>query len=123
MKMMEKMYVRTNVGIAKVHSIRDNNVQTILTRNHRVGHYFTVLQEPSFNILDLIQIGDYVNNCTILDIVDIKDSKEKMFVVFIHKGTQCCKIWGEEDIETIVTKEQLDQEKYIIKKNTKEENL
>lgn len=102
MKLEIGMYVRTNIGIAKVHTIKDNKVLMIKTRNNRVGRYFTVLKEPSRNIIDLIEVDDYVNGSKVNII-------ENEYIYFDTGHSIHYKY-----IETIVTKEQFKAIQYKV---------
>ena len=78
-----------------------------------------IIGKPSYNIIDLIGKGDYVNDYKILDMVDVKDSNEKAFTIFQHKGTDTIYFYSNEDIKSIVTKEQFESIQYVIKKERK----
>lgn len=61
----------------------------------------------SKNIIDLIEVEDYVNGYKILEIEEIEKSNMKVFTVFIRDDyIHECKVWKEKDIKSIVTKEQ-----------------
>ena len=118
MKLEKNMYVRTKVG--EIHKclliyIDDNN-QTLNRFMNEWGNmimFDEIKGEPSHNIIDLIEVGDYVNG-------------EK--VVAIHEHYVCDEIdLGKaletacnytatlnEDIKSIVTKEQFEQMQYKV---------
>ena len=78
---------------------QNNRVKTIISgRSHYIYDYIV---NHSFNIIDLIEVGDYVNGYRITDIgnncVEIEDD-----------GTQIT----EDEIESIVTKEQFAAAEY-----------
>lgn len=114
MELEENMYVRTNIGIAKVHSIKDNKVLLIKTRNNRVGRYFTVLKEPSHNIIDLIEVGDYVNGYYVTS--GSKSDGCSLGSIYIAEidGLGLHKKIYEKDIKSVVTKEQFSQMEYKV---------
>lgn len=111
MKIEKGMYVRTRVGrIEKVKTIEPYNRQERIN-----GHTFTVtVKKASFNIIDLIEVDDYVNRLSILKINDIQNDNRKAFSVFQCNGTIHMKLWGEEDIESIVTHELFERITYKI---------
>lgn len=116
MKIEVGMYVRTKYGIGKVDEIRnvlgeyeihlDCNKGKIhnVTNNTYWNHTEDIIGEPSLTLIDLIEIGDYVNGMKVLD---IKDGYFFTMQEFGVKG-----IFRNEDIKTIVTKEQFERESY-----------
>ena len=67
------------------------------------------------NIIDLIEVGDIVNGYRILNIVDLANSNKKVFTICKSDFKDICRVWGEEDIETILTKEQYNKNCYKVK--------
>lgn len=142
MKIEVGMYVRTDrVGIERIYKI-DNN-KTKYKYLFKLKHQDddgcidlgvlcddNIIGEPSFNVIDLLKIGDlveiefysprYETRVTRLFEVDVKDDDNMMFAnaycrLYILKGN-----WSNEDKElkpvfkSIVTKEQFEQMKYNI---------
>lgn len=106
MKLEENMYVRTKNGeIHKIKSIDDNflkyengfGVPLVLG-----GH----ITKASHSIIDLIQVGDYVNGLKVYEVRN--DIKGFGVVVFSD-----CSI-HEWQISSIVTKEQFEQMQYKV---------
>lgn len=67
--------------------------------------------EPSYNIIDLIEAGDYVNNSVV-----VKDSNEKLFVHntgLIYDNNMYIPLENI-TIRSIVTKEQFEAMQYVI---------
>ena len=64
------------------------------------------IKKHSPNIIDLIEIGDYVNGLLILDIENMGDSTKKAFTTYKYNEHSYIRVWGKEDIKTILTKEQ-----------------
>ena len=119
------MYVRTNYGIIEI----INNILEYTGDVYYLNSFHTAVKldketnvagskgkviKASFNIIDLIEVGDYVNDYKILDMVDVKDSNEKAFTIFQHKGTDTIYFYSNEDIKSIVTKEQFESVKYEV---------
>lgn len=115
------MYVRTKSGVGKIDKTRyfleryefhlDSNKGTIhnVTDNTYWTYEHDIIGEPSFNIIDLIEVGDYVNGVEVID---------KEFDNFNEEYVQCgvgdyviC-TYEEKEIETIVTKEQFKSMEY-----------
>lgn len=68
-----------------------------------------LLGKASENIIDLIEVGDLVNEYKILKIdeIEIKNKCKKIFIIFRYGEKEIFTMWNNEDIESIVTKEQL----------------
>ena len=70
----------------------------------------------SFNIIDLIEKGDYVNELKIIDINGIcNDKKTKAFTIYKNKGKAIITFLKNEEIRSIVTKEQFKAMEYEVK--------
>jgi hypothetical protein len=118
MKLEVGMYVRTKQGIGKIDETRiflekyfefhlDSNKGYIhsVSDNTYWNDKNEVIGEPSHNIIDLIEEGDYVNGEEIIEILlDGKMSRVKTI-----DGT-----YFKEDIKSIVTKEQFESMSYKI---------
>lgn len=70
-----------------------------------------IVSKPSFNLIDLIKVGDYVNSYK---------------VTYIDKDNQIIRVdgfgWGtniirKDNIKNIVTKEQFNSMKYVVERN------
>ena len=72
----------------------------------------SIIGKPSFNIIDLIKVGDYVNGHKIKEIM-----KENKFLVVteIHKNDIFDTIVFNNEIKNVVTKEQFASIKYNVK--------
>lgn len=121
MKLEENMYVRTKNGeIHKIKSIDDNflkyengfGVPLVLG-----GH----IVKASHNIIDLIEVGDYVNGERVIALK--KDISERNIhmnskgnSIFVDYDLSNDWYYGidDEDIKTIVTKEQFECMKYSL---------
>ena len=116
MKLKVGMYVRTKHGIRKIIEIdEDDNYYIDKTYVNNFRQEINcisnncIIGEPSFNIIDLIEVGDYVNGKKVIN----KWEEPDWYGYFI-------KLDGEEtvptirNIETIVTKEQMEQMSYKI---------
>lgn len=125
MKLEVGMYVRTKYGIIeKIEDVLEfdgtdyylNSFHTAVKvdKENDVAGSKGQITRASFNIIDLIEVGDYVNDYKILDMVDVKDSNEKAFTIFQHKGTDTIYFYSNEDIKSIVTKEQFESVKYEV---------
>lgn len=109
----EGEYVRTKRGIAKVLEVK--TVKTKMYGKHDVAYlidkcprmYITETEfiKHSKNIIDLIEVGDIVNNGYIYEIGNTKEGH-----IWVHNLNGL--LLFEEDIKTILTKEQYMQNCY-----------
>ena len=106
------MYIRTkNLGIEKIINVFDKNhlmniCGRIQTKNYGLDEEDII--KASHNIIDLIEVGDYVNGCYVEDV--------KETFVNITTGSnyfQRPSIF-EEDIKSIVTSQQFESMSYKV---------
>ncbi len=127
MEIKEGMYVRTHRGIAKI--VEKPNISVVVWNDRKViyvdknGHQvptsfnFFVFEDEitvfSFNITNLIQVGDYVNGEKVTEtMIKMRDEQGvfglpdhyRMFVDEIH-------------IKSVVTKEQFESIKYVVERD------
>ena len=106
-------YVRTEQGeIVKVLGDDGNRVTSenfeIYFKNEIVKH--------SFNIIDLIEVGDYVNGRLVLQ-VDYKNKNICLLIPFTDTKSNTNIMWyGYEEIKSIVTHEQFKNIEYKVGK-------
>lgn len=112
-------YIRTPYNeIEKVIKITKENGWTCVTtnkdayelqwlKNNKVKH--------SKNIIDLIEVEDIVNGYRILNIVNLENSDKKVFTICKSDFKDICRVWGEEDIRTILTHEQYNKNCFKVK--------
>ena len=115
-------YVRTNRGyIYKIKRIRKSDIsrEVYIVRAHGDNYSFYLRKENivkhSKNIIDLIEVGDYVNGYRILNIVNLANSDKKVFTICKSDFKDICRVWSEEDIETILTHELYNANCYKVK--------
>ena len=99
------MYVRTKDG--KISKIKDIN-NFIYTDKQCYGKHYVI--KSSHNPIDLIEEGDYVNGLLVIRILEDNETKEKYINLYGSVSE-----WEEEDIKSIVTKEQFESMKYEVK--------
>ena len=124
-------YVRTDTGIIekiekiyKQNETNDTHIQLnrmgtgksvfILDKNETLLNSKGEVIKSSPNIIDLIEVGDYVNGEQIIDIrSDDNINNEKLLYYYIPSdyGEDC---FREQDIKSIVTKEQFESMEYKI---------
>ena len=123
MKLEEGIYVRTEKGmIAKIISKEDvsgslhkEEIVFILDDGNRLALNSRKVTKLSHNIIDLIEVGDYVNGYSV-----IEKPYSYLGIKFISLDTDTSCGWGKgempaENIKSIVTKEQFESMKYEVK--------
>ena len=110
-------YVRTKEGfIARVIEIYEGNIECDAPIKTLYEEKYNCLWDKekeniiksSPNIIDLIEVGDYVNGCRVIGI-DLLPTKQK--IVVVGYGYDCDEI-SENNIKSIVTKEQFEEMEY-----------
>lgn len=133
MELKEGMYVRTEKGIAKYLGL-GKDVLTINDKHYANQHLFDdyifdvghdwgdtlnneefknidkyIEKEPSYNPIDLIEVGDYVNGLLVTRICIDNETNKKYLNLYGSVSE-----WENEDIKSIVTKEQFESVKYEV---------
>ena len=67
--------------------------------------------KASYNIIDILEVGDYVNGCYIQEIKSLKDN---VMVCMLDSDYEFVSTITKNEIETIVTKEQFEQMAYKV---------
>ena len=124
-------YVRTISGISKIENIIDHNDYIFYKTDNElgnctyssdgVGYFFhkedkdEIIDKSSPNIIDLIEVGDYVNGKKVLNVaIDyIFDYSEEIKIVYFDKDKKDY-IYSKVDIKSIVTREQFESMEYRI---------
>lgn len=130
MELKEGMYVRTEKGyIAKILGVdyllddngcELNNIEAVyfdkmvdeIGKDIYAGCVSQVFKECRVrdNLIDLIEVGDYVNGYLVTRICVDGETNKKYFNLYGSISE-----WENEDIKSIVTKEQFDSVKYEVK--------
>ena len=123
MKLEVGMYVRTKVGkIAKIINKYDNsgslhneNFVWVLDDSSVLALHSQKAVKASYNLIDLIEKGDYVNGKRVYNI-SIVDGL-KYLDVEVEDYLSDMPFINADQIESIVTKEQFENKKYEVIKN------
>lgn len=120
MELKEGMYIRTEEGeISKIEWITfqrweglENTVKaTFWLENNERLEYPRDNFKASFNLIDLIKVGDYVNGVKVTEIKDGKPYHED------YNDPYFSYYFEENNIKDIVTKEQFNACKYVVERN------
>lgn len=97
-----------DLEIAYQDGILKTNVGSFIDDNYDInGKQY----KASYNIIDLIEEGDYVNGCYIQEIKSLKDN---VMVCMLDSDYEFLSEITNNEIETIVTKEQFEQMEYKV---------
>lgn len=119
MKIEVGMYVRTKIGIKQIYEVDENKTKWkyLYKLKKQDGDGCVdlgslceedIIEEPSHKLIDLIEVGDYVNGYKVINIDIVTQT---LRVDGFSWGTN---IIEDVDIKTIVTKEQFEREAYKI---------
>lgn len=117
MKLEVGMHVRTLNGIVKIDKVQDN----VMKDTKGYLHYGDFIK-ASYNIIDLIEVGDYVNGSKVLGFENEYIEEDDKFVL-LGVITENCYLENtdswiiEKDIKSVITKEQMEQMAYKVGSN------
>ena len=107
MKLEEGMYVRTDIG--EITKIVDRNMfdKTLYKDVQGAKYYLEEIEKASHNIINLIEVGDYVNGSKVKYICNA-------YIELDHYGDDFINHYESEKIKSIVTKEQFESMSYRV---------
>ena len=110
MELKPNMYVRTNDGyISNVNNINDKNIYN--NNFLKLG----IIKKSSYDIIDLIEVGDYVNGLKVTLINEPSMANcYKRIVYAENREGYLIETFTEQDIKSIVTHEQMEQMAYKV---------
>ncbi len=128
MESKEGMYVRTPLGIAKYLGKYDNigslhefdKLDEELWSGDIYGVVFDcdmkeIVLKASYNIIDLIEVGDYVNGFKVTSVQEVEEPYYPKRLLFVEEPQDnVLKVFNNEDIKSIVTKEQFENMAYKV---------
>ena len=103
-KLEPNMYVRTKKGT--IYKFDTNNS---MAKNGAKKY----MVNCSYNIIDLIQVGDYVNDYKVVDIIHNNRKLEPSTMVYCEYGNNYIGFYNEE-IKSVITHEQMEQMAYKV---------
>ena len=120
MQLEENMYVRTEYGIDKIKDIVLNggfyeDSGLYLEKNGKILCGKEVMKDlkASHNIIDLIEVGDYVNGKLVAKNKEVITTDNIYIGRYLYEKDNSL-IGGEEDIKSIVTKEAFESMSYKV---------
>lgn len=110
MKLEVGMYVRTNLGeMGKLKEINSYNIKIEIKKNVCFTFEEEDVVKASYNIIDILEVGDVVNSLIITKISEDNETKKKYINLY---GSLC--EWENEDIKSVITHEQFEQMAYKV---------
>lgn len=113
-------YVRTDMGICKITSIKGTDKNRRYCIDICFPNYdlcfvnLEMIKKHSPNIIDLIEVGDYVNGYLVTRVCNKEPcSCGKWVDIDCDRPSEYCTLW-EGDIKSIVTHEQFEAMKYKV---------
>lgn len=134
MKLKEGMYVRYTRGminryvpprIARIVKCLDEELMKL--DNDQVIMRSDIVEEPSFNLIDLIKTEDFINGVRVIYKIKNRETEERLVITGLYQGHKAVKeiidsdktdsVYSEEKLlkADIVTKEQFEAMKYEVK--------
>ena len=108
----EKEYIRTYLGeIGRVIAIKENPDRVVIDDCGQIV-LIADITKHSFNLIDLIEVGDYVNGNIVTDKYLFAGEKP---VIETERNDTNCKCLCEKDIKSILTHEQFEANCYKVK--------
>lgn len=109
-----RTYIRRIKSIYKRNAKAEN---TIIVDKPFEGCRYTIQEnkvlESNPKITKLVKEGDYVNGFKVVEIMESKDY-DLVFISYRYNGSSFLKMFDEEAIETIITKEQYEYMQYFV---------
>lgn len=105
MKLGEYTYVRTYKG--RIYKVTNLNIFKVVC-GHTTIRYENI-KSHSENLIDLIEVGDYVNGKYVYDVFEAVTTGGKLVKVDCMRG-----YYKPEEIEEIVTHEQFERAKFVV---------
>ena len=115
LKLKEGMYIRYLGNIAKIIAVlidgNSSSLNRVYVDNETV--FFSEIEKASFDLIDLIEVGDYVNGSYIYDIVEENKETGQLKMLFTKEDS----VLSTYEINDIVTKEQFNSMKYVVERD------
>ena len=120
MKLEVGQFVRLKSGyickIININDFREPNMKYGVEANYLKDVMFIGdddVVKASYNIIDLIQVGDYVNDYKVVDIIHNNRKLEPSTMVYCEYGNNYIGFYNKE-IKSVITDEQMEQMAYKV---------
>jgi hypothetical protein len=111
LEVRENMYCRTRGGaIGKIVSLEDVDEREYKLNGFYIGK--DAIKKASYSIIDILEVGDYVNGYKIGHIDDCKGAMREFYYDYENPNEDVGNY--EEEIKSVITHEQIEQMEYII---------
>ena len=112
LELKENMYVRTNLGeIGKLKVIKPSYIKIEIKKNVCFAFEVKDIVKASYNVIDILEDGDYVNGCYIQEIKSLKDN---VMICMLDSDYEFVSTITNKDIKSVVTHEQMEQMAYKV---------
>lgn len=113
LELKDDMYIRTSYGrIDKILELDDSYVKGVSQKNNSYVYDLDSIVKASYNIIDILKVGDYVNGYKITEIIEKPRKCLKTEYKINLSYVFFC--FYEKDIKSIVTHEQMEQMAYKV---------
>lgn len=99
------------IGITRIEVLKECPNDLFIEINYKIYRKCQVIKS-SPNIIDLVEVGDYVNGHLVFDIAQ---APKKAVYIEDNKNEMAHRPYTNEDIKSIITHEQFEQMEYKIK--------
>lgn len=116
LELRENMYVRTKDGYISQYKYYDTTnayMEKLLCIPLSNGTFANIedIVKTSYNIIDILEEGDYVNGCYIQEIKSLKDN---VMICMLDSDYEFVSTITNKDIKSVVTHEQMEQMAYKV---------
>ena len=113
LELKENMYVRTKGGIIdKILKLNKSYVKGVSQKDELYAYDIDNIVKASYNIIDILEVGDYVNGDKIFNIDDCKGAMRQFYYDYENPNDDVGH-WQEE-IKSVITHEQMEQMAYKV---------
>lgn len=96
------------LGIGKIDFVANCGVATIDFKNKKLGVFTEDIVKASYNIIDILEVGDYVNGREAVDI--FYDANDDVMDVCVLGSI----VYDNNEVKSVITHEQMEQMAYKV---------
>lgn len=114
-ELRENMYIRTNYGIIdKILKLNESYAKGVSQKDDFYAYDIDNIVKASYNIIDILEVGDYVNGSKVVNIVE----EDGMQYLVLDRDEvyydDCLEPSSNKDIKSVITHEQMEQMAYKV---------